>query len=305
VTVACFEHVLREGPRTVRVKREGTEPPLWRVAPGLGLRIRTVDQHGTPLPRALLLLLRPGMVPPLFPYASDERGLFDSPRDLAPGHYTVRPVGGLRASALEVDLTPDVALREVELRYEGAGSLVVDVRGKNQQPVDTISVYAEQIAADGESARAISVVYGVPVALGRMRIGPLLPGRYRVRVDDGTNPPVAVGGDSVSFAGGDQSLQVQLPSPATLRGRVESANGEPLPSVWVTAKYIATTPARATPWQRPSRVLSDDDGTFVLESLVAGASYELRAELPGGTELVARDVRPGSPLVMRADTPGQ
>jgi protocatechuate 3,4-dioxygenase beta subunit len=197
---------------------------------------------------------------------------------------------------------------------KGSAALEVHVSDGGGRPVDNVRVLARPCQAAGAPTPAAPTLAalaagaaapvqrtGVPQGRGRYRIAPLQAGCYRVEASDGAHPLLraagAEAGDDIQITNGQVAqLRVTLNRDAKIEGRVLAADGAPLQDVWVSAVAAGTNvDQQHLAMQRSfayaaNRVLTDDDGRFVLSGLDDTNVYDLSAEQPDGASAVRRAV---------------
>lgn len=232
VRVQCNDHVLAEGPRELAIAQDDVTGVQWKVTPGLGLRVRIVDQRDRPVPGYTFRLQLPhaaGEPAPTMMLTSDAEGKHDYPTILEPGRYVVAPSGNFKGDPVPVELREGMGKVEVALRLAGSGALMVNVLATSGEPIEGVTVVAIPLATavPAASASAVALTPGTPVPAsstsgqgpstgeraeltsvrtraregrvasplgkGRYRIAPLEAGRYQVKIEDGVNPPADVG----------------------------------------------------------------------------------------------------------------
>lgn len=349
IRVQCRDRVLAEGPRELSVAGNDVTGIVWKVAPGLGLDVRVVDQVDHPVPGSTLQLELPGAPggpTPVMMLTTDGEGRYEYPMTLEPGHYVVAPSGNFRGRPVGVDLREGMGKVQVTLRLDGSGALLVDVRTPSGDRVEGVTVVAVRVsggastaaptaaaspsapdptasaasAGPGREERAESATLltraqegraAASLGDGRFRVAPLEPGRYRVQVEDGVNPPALAG------AGENPTLEIRdaaevettvvLDRGESIRGRVVDDAGGPLPNVWVSAiqdgegdpnRRARTALALGGGPGPGQRVLTDLDGRFRLTNLRRDVEFALRAEHAHGGAAIQRHVRPGDSVTI-------
>ncbi|MFT3928570.1 MAG: carboxypeptidase-like regulatory domain-containing protein [Myxococcales bacterium] len=305
VDVYCRDKVLLEGPSTLDVSNRDLADLQWKVGPGLGLSISVVDQRGEPVPYAhfsLQLPQPPDAAPGVMIATTDERGYYEYAATLRPGTYVISPHGHTRGEPTTVELREGMGKVDARLKLAGTASITVSVKGSDGEAVEGITLVATSVG------RAKT---GNPVGDGRYRVGPLEPGRYRVSIEDGTNPPSIVGGTDSAVVvreGNQLELSAVLERSASISGRVVDAAGEPKPNVWVTASYDAPGAELSARLTRSlggeRRVLTDLEGRFRVDRLSSGSLFLLRAEELSGSTTQQSRVPTGSDVTLRLDALG-
>jgi hypothetical protein len=326
-SVHCADHTLVEGPSVLEVHGTETHAALWKVAPGLGLSIRVLDDSNAPVPAASFLLqlpALPGVARPTMVLTADANGRHVYPTLLKPGRYTLLPNGAYRGEPVNVDLKEGMGTADVTLKIHGSGSVLVTVSDKRGAPVEGIGVTAMPLISE-PSDPASSVNQrrlrdgraAAPLGNGRYRIGPLEPGQYEVRIEDNVNPPVSATGTPKAVvtirSGASLQTRVTLDRGESIRGRVVDDSGGPVRDVWVSATYDAADDRALT---RPAglnlpgslsasqRVLTGADGRFRLGGLSRGAHFTVRAEQPHGAAAVQRDAEAGADILIKLPAVG-
>ena len=312
VTIQCLNNVLRDGPRVVRVETKAVEDLAWTVGPGASLTVTVVDEAGLPVPQAIFELRMPQWSPsrPRTTIAgrTGDDGRFSYPAMLYPGTYEVAPGALLDGDPVRVDLGDRDEGVEAKLHVAGTAAIVATVRVAGAGSADGLRVSAVADVAGGDAGAASSpgpVASAASLGAGRYRVGPLRAGRYRVLVDDGLNPIVET--PAVTVAASDVAeVRVELRRGARIHGQVVGDDGVPVANVWVSASPSRRTEAESGP-SFPigpasggglGRVLTDQDGRFLLDRLADGALYALRADHPSGATVTKENVPAGTDVVL-------
>jgi hypothetical protein len=314
VGVRCAERVLAEGPRQLEVV-PGAEPVTWTVEPGLALTVNVVDALLRPVPNADVYLVgeredQPPGVRSTMPVTADAHGRAVV-RDLVPGkYYALFPSNAERSETPTVQLKHGSPPAELTLRLAGSGSIDVVARDDEGNAVSGLQVSAlleaptTGAAAGATSAPPPSFAMGASVRAsesgdGLYHLGPLQPGSYEIRVEDGVNPSRPEGAPRrVQVRPGDtQRVQVAISRSGVVRGTVVNERGEPEDNAWVTATPEGEEPtpiARATfSLDPPDRALTNAEGEFELSGLRRGARYTLRIKQPFDNSGVLHGVSEG------------
>lgn len=303
----CQGHVLADGPELIDVRDKNVEVS-WKLRPGIGLTVHVVDESGKALPGTVVELLMTrstSKAPPLgMALLSDAHGQVEVSRTLYPGVYTVQPLGGASATPVTVELSEGTEHKEVTLTLEGSASIVIAAHDAAQQAVDGLYVAARRAEPAAAGAQPLGLIAAlgtraVSLGAGRYRVGPLAAGAYTVEVRDGTNAPIlATGphGTRIEVTGGQElRLDVRLPATTRILGTVVDESGQPAANVWVSASpeqpaAANTREPHAMLLPERTRVITDHEGAFSLEGLVAGARYRLDAKQEFGAEAAVRNV---------------
>ncbi|HEX6241172.1 MAG TPA: carboxypeptidase-like regulatory domain-containing protein [Polyangiales bacterium] len=314
-SVECDGHLHHDGPDVVAVGDKDVHGLVWRVVPSVRLSIRVVDERDKPVPGANVDLRWPksesqtGAVTGL---EADEQGWTRPISHLFPGVYTASAAGGYEAEPVSIELKPGLREARATLRVKGSAALEVNVSDSGGRAVDTVRVLARPCQAAGATAPAAPTPaalaagaaapvqwMGVPQGQGHYRIAPLQAGCYRVEASDAVHPLLKAGGAEAELqivSGQAVQLRVTLNREAKIQGRVLAADGAPLQDVWVSAVAAATSADRRQAAMQHSaghaanRVLTDEDGRFVLSGLDHSNVYDLKAEQPDGASAVRRAV---------------
>jgi hypothetical protein len=255
----------------------------WTAASGVGVRGRVESVSGHGLPGASV------GVYPLSPTGrgsqctSDAAGEF-SCAGLLPGEYrcSLSDRFGTEAAAVNVTLTAAASPRVV-LRASPTGT----IRGRLEgDPESSLRVYAR--SERGSPAQAV-------VESGKFEFKDLPLGRYivsaaRPRLQGHRDTAVA----SLQSDGQVVDVQVRAPQWGTIIGRVVDERAAPVVDAWVHAAMPLELDGERYEGSPP--VLTDDDGNFTLERLVAGR-YDIVASIGTG-DTVVRGVQSGSANVL-------
>ncbi len=309
VSVDCFDHLLKQGPRVLDVGTQTLSDITWHVGRGASLHALVVDDLDRPVAQAGFALRYPQWIPgrpSVFETAlSDIHGEYDTEHVLSPGVYEVMTGLPLRALPVTVEVAGGADV-QVKLKFMGSSSIEIAVRDRSGNPLDGLRVFAKPAASPAGGPSAPEAPQGPPARFGgarpssgHYRIGPLTAGRYEVQIEDGVNPAIPAG-TYVLSNGESAEARIELDRDGHVQGQVLDDRGVPVANASVRAmaepEGSAGTHAHAGPtWsEMPGRVLTDVEGRFVIDRLSsAGASYELRAEAPGHALGVVRGVKPG------------
>ncbi|MEY2933125.1 MAG: hypothetical protein RL033_3874 [Pseudomonadota bacterium] len=227
---------------------------------------------------------------------SDTNGVFEC-RGLREGPYTSWVARSLptERSIVRVDVSEGESPL-VRLVAPDTGAILVRAGGNDPAAVDVV-------------ARAVNglVTLGRPEARGVL-FAPLELGDYELNL-----AARETGGKHVRLTRADEVVEVELPEVAlaTLAGRVVDERAQPVADAWVRA--LPSESAMGAPLRPIAPVLSDAEGSFALEGLIAGGVYELevnaahgRADLPsvhaGERDIVIR-LPTSSSIVARISNP--
>jgi protocatechuate 3,4-dioxygenase beta subunit len=313
VAVQCPGHVLSQGPTSLDVEEQELEVK-WKVRRGLALNVDVVDSAGQPVPDLPLFLVserdaRPG-VEMATAITTDRNGRAAVRDELTPGTYTLRPAQGAEGESSKVRLREGDAPTQLTLRLPGSGAIWVAVRDEGGRPVDDLHISAVPISTERDplaSAAPLAPqeagfareVLAIAQGAGQYRIGPLRPGAYAVRSEDGVGPSLALGDrPRVQVrAGLAAPLTLTLPRGGRIRGTVVDDHGDPEAHVWVSAGADGEEPSAMARQlflrDPPARVLTDADGRFELSRLRPGASYTLKAKQPYDNAVALHGVAEG------------
>jgi hypothetical protein len=311
--VGCRDHLLREGPEVVQVDAKDLTGLEWRVEPGTGLSIASVDESGRPVPRAQVAIRLPnpasarGDAVRVMPVTTDLLGRYRTPPNLEPGRYVLTSHDNYRADPLELVLGNGKGMAPATLRILGESGLLIRVHEPRGEAIDGLTVEAyvapEQRVSAGQQHRLQARALGS----GRYAIGPIDPGAYRVEVRDDRNPPIVAthaGVETFTVSRGTTiESKVVLSREGAITGRVIDADSRPVPGVWVGVERgekglagMTTRMMRAL--GVAGRALTDHEGRFKLDQLLSHASFDLRAESSDGRSVLSGSVRAGSDLVL-------
>jgi protocatechuate 3,4-dioxygenase beta subunit len=313
VAVQCPGHVLSQGPTLLEVEEEELDVN-WKVRRGLALNVDVVDNAGQPVPDLPLFLVserdaRPG-VEMATAITTDRSGRATVRDELTPGTYTLRPAQGAEGESSSVRLREGDPPRQLTLRLPGSGAVVVAVRDEAGKPVDALHISAVAVSTErdaGPTAAPLAPqeagfgreVLAIAQGAGQYRIGPLRPGAYAVRLEDGVGPSAALADrPRVQVrAGLVVPLNLTLPRGGRIRGTVVDHRGDPEAHVWVSASAEGEAPSAMARQlflrDPPARVLTDADGRFELARLRPGARYALKAKQPYDNAVAVHGVTEG------------
>ena len=328
VIVQCAQHVLNEGPTSLDVFDSDMDNLVWKVGVGLDLVVHVADEADHPLPGMRFQLIWPirdgSSRTTSMQLVSDWQGRSEVAGLLNPGIYTLVPEAGYEGKAVAVDLRDGMGKVDAILRLTGNGSILVTVQTANSEPVNGVTVTAEPVreAAGGHEQFQVpegltadigsiekkgfpfwmgpAVMSAVPEGDGHFRISPVGAGRYRVRVSGPSGGNGSLG-EIVEVAAGAAARRTIVVENATIRGRVVDSAQQPVRDAWVSATCQVTSEQHLSAQSGAAvgaRVLSDEEGRFVLGGLASGVACAVRAEDPTGGLAVLRNVRPGDEAIV-------
>ncbi|MEM7160494.1 MAG: carboxypeptidase regulatory-like domain-containing protein [Myxococcota bacterium] len=250
-----------------------------------------------------------------------------------PGPRTlVARVADGRAGEVTVEVGPDGA-KDVVIRLEQRATLSGVVRNASGAAVAQANVSLRPKQGPGEPTMRLTVngrdmgsEMGTSTADGRFEIGGIAAGEHEIQVVDryGEPLPLLSGPATVTVAEGRDRDDLNLVVDAhdgVIRGVVSTADGAPVPDVWVHAALLPEMaglgPEPPPEGEGPSQhsemrmivaddggadngrppVLTDEDGRFEVTGL-RDARYELAAESSGGRERVTAIARPGQDVAL-------
>jgi hypothetical protein len=303
ISVRCSQNVLRDGPRTLDVGRDALSDLTWKVGPGAGLTVLTVDDRDRPVPGAEFFVRFQSGVS--VAGNTNDEGRHDVSGELYPGSYEITSGRLFRADPVRVDLGEASSTVTAKLKMAGNASIIITVRARGGAPLDGLLVTAvasdpsakAEAPAPAKSPPRMDTFIAGALGEGRYRITPLKPGRYEVRVDDGAN--AAVRGSCTVAAGDATQVSIEIDRGGRIRGHVVDDDGVPVPDVWVSASAVTDGDADRPPIAQrmlggQTRTLTDPDGRFALDRLTGGdTAYTVRAEQPAGAVAVKQGVRVG------------
>jgi protocatechuate 3,4-dioxygenase beta subunit len=288
--VYCDGYALQRGPAVVELPRDAQRELTWVMQPATKLRARVVDARGRPAAHARIAISWPGrdrrraVMPALA--GADGSAEISGPRcgdcQLMAGDN----VG--RSTAVPFVISERGAHGAATLALEGDTTLELEVRDHEGAPLDGLQVIARR--ADGVARRYVAVALGD----GRYRFSAVPAGAYSITGDDGLNPAEPLWGTAAMPvevpAGASLHWRTELSRIAVLSGRVLDEAGRPARGAWVSAQ------AEVDPENQPlvsmmsgtaRRVMTDREGRFAIDRLVAGARFAVRAwRVAGGEALL-------------------
>jgi len=302
VRVACEGHLLREGPRVMRVGEAPVEGVTWTVVPASRAVVRVVDARGRPVPQADFYLELPSRgARVVSSHRTDEAGVAVL-EDLSPGSYALHAPDGY-AEVAPVPFTVQEGAQDLELALAlpGSGFAIVRVSNERAEPIDGLWIKAASATRQKE-------VPAQPLGAGAYRLGPLIAGTYEVLVQDGVNPPLAgnTADERVDVRDGEVvETLLRLERGGTIHGQVLDERGAPAPDVWISVapdapeRGFSAVRAASAAQARPQRVLSDSAGQFSITGLAPDASFRVRATEPYGSAAAQAGVKPGERVTLQ------
>ena len=317
-SVDCQGHLQHAGPDIVQVATDDVEGLVWRVVPASRLSIRAVDERERPVSGADVRITWPTGI--LTTVTAGTDGWTPTVTHLYPGVYKIDAEGGLQAESVALEIKAGVPDVRGTLRLKGDANLEVEVQDHSGRAVDDVQVVAGHCRALGApdndevdpSAAKRGRWAGIPLGLGRFRIGPVTAGCYRVEVNDAFHPRMErTAGDELRIGAGQLiTHHVTLNREALIEGRVLAEDGSPLPDVWVSAQASGNVAdrfavaMRRTNMYAAARVITDSEGKFRVPALDHKLAYDLTAEAANGVSALRRGVAAGGRVTITVPAAG-
>jgi hypothetical protein len=333
VELNCEESLLAEGPTSLQVAATDLGGIVWKVDPAVHLVVHALNEVNQRAAHSQLRLFGPvlGGADPasaLFHSAltTNAEGIAEV-RGLWPGVYRLEPERGYHGATVNVDARVPGRV-DATTHLAGHGSIVLTVQAADGSRIDQVSVAAvleEQPTAPSTLSRNADKepaldrdpqhrgAPGTALGNGQFQIGPLALGSYRVFVNDGFNPPAEPTDHPRGLVHLNRDIAratVILRRSGQINGRVLDSSGTPSPYVWVSANCrfheASSAPSSSPPGEPASsgrfgpfgrlparRAVTDTAGRFRIDGLDSSAACLVRAEQPGGSVGITRNVRPG------------
>lgn len=312
VEVHCAGMVAESNYPDLEITNASLTGQIWELREGLAIRGVVVDQQGSPVEGARV---RAGMKPnPDDPRAQTTNSISQPTLDdgtfiasgLLPGTYEVRLFSmgdGEDGEPVTVELQPGADVNDVRLIKPGGGTLTGIVRDAEGRGVPALVLRATSLERQAATA-------GISDDSGRFVIDKVPPGEVRIVAADTEGPLRAPGTrdddeqGTLAHVQAGETTEVELvveSRKAMIRGRVVDEHGSPVADAFIRHQRLSDSAAAApdrgklslhrTFEDRP--VLSESDGSFVIENLAEDATYVLGAFRKGGGEAIQTGVRPG------------
>jgi uncharacterized GH25 family protein len=248
-----------------------------------------VTSDGQPVPYATVRVAGDGSQMWMVPWrqaTTDNAGKFEL-TGLVRAKLKARAESDDAASGIAaVDLTTEVAKKDVRLVLDVKGTIAGIVVDETGQPVPEVQVNAFPDILGGEAPEAISLA-GMSSATtdggGRFAIRGLPDGTYRVRASRASGTGRYDWGQPGTKAKtGDKDVKITLAAPGTIVGKI-AIEGASAPPKLATVQHGSLAPATAAA-----------DGTFRIVDVTPG-TWDLRVRGPEFAEFSQRDVevKPG------------
>lgn len=312
VTVSCDDFVRREHYDDLVVGTEPIEGVVWEVDAGRSIRGTVADAAGEPIAEGRVWAQKTGggARDAVFFGSSGELqpdGTFEI-RGLQPGRYRVTATPeeshGIKAEQ-EVEVTQSADTEGVELELPASGTIAGRVEDDAGQPVGGVQVSTQgPVRGGGRVYTADDGMFEIPaVPVGRHRVIARHDWGDTLRKPGTSDDDVQ--GESVEVEAGE-TAEVTIVVESTdgsVSGRVVDEDGGPVADAFIQTERESDSATagegntrRRVRWggwnEQP--VLTDQDGSFTVDGLTAGASYTVRAYRKGGGEALLEQVAEGS-----------
>jgi hypothetical protein len=231
---------------------------------------------GTPADQAIVVVSGPGVMQQL---RVDGEGRFRV--DLPPAQRrscTAVAVSSTDAPSASVSMT---AAQPLVLRLGLGGRVLGSVRERSGAVLAGARIFIDDAQIEGPlpEPAAGGVAIALSQADGSFEIGPLRPGRYRLRAEVDRKPPGLTAHVAVA-SGGRSRVEIVLGNGAMLKGRVTArGDGHPLAGAHVSVVEPGTASTRSA--------VADSNGSFEIAGLAPGR-HTLTAHVEGyGRESVS------------------
>jgi protocatechuate 3,4-dioxygenase beta subunit len=286
----------------IEVPAEGIDIGDQVLEPGVTLTGTTLGPDGEPVGEAEVALERNPQVPFFrVEVTSDEDGRFSIP-DLEPSgevYLQARAEGLVPEAPLKVELPPEGEIEVPMAEERILEGFVLDAR--SDSPVEGASLslsFQREMSFPGEGSYGrfgMSVGKSQTDASGRFLFDGLWDGEFEMHVSaEGmrrVQQTVMIG------AANPEPVVIRLDPGLELRGRVETADGEPAAGVAVTASPASQS--RAGGMTDTSRTQSDADGRFHFDALGPGTQWVRARSEDGQSAQATADAGQPDEVVLR------
>lgn len=329
VVASCRDKISAERYPKLVVGEDDQRDLVWEVSEGLAIRGEVVDEGGEPVEgvRVSARMIVEGEAAREQQRTNSSDASLDDGSfaigGLLPGRYEISTANwrGARpgpSEPLERELDAGADINDVRIVMPATGRVVGRVVDASGQPV-VAALDAVHLDVTGPRGRARSGDDG------RFELEHLYPGKTRITAKGGHGffgetmraPGTSdddVQGELVEVVANELvevELVVQSRS-GRIRGRVVDASGGPVPDAFVSvermsdaAGALGVNARRGVRWSWGEQpVLTDQDGSFVLDGLPEGA-FIIHAHREGGGEALAEGVALGSEVELVIATTGE